>query len=55
MTPSGISDVLSAIAVGLVAVAVAVLTVYGEFRSISSTIERIGPLRALDRLGRLPN
>lgn len=33
---------------------VAALTVYGEFRSISAAIERIGPLRALDRLGRLP-
>lgn len=33
--------------------AVVALTVYGEFRSISSTIERIRPLRALDRLGRL--
>lgn len=33
---------------------VAALTVYGEFRSISATIERVGPLRALDRLGRSP-
>ena len=35
-------------------IVVAALTVYGEFRSISAAIERIGPLRALDRLGRLP-
>ena len=35
-------------------VVVAALTVYGEFRSISATIERVGPLRALDRLGRSP-
>jgi UDP-GlcNAc:undecaprenyl-phosphate/decaprenyl-phosphate GlcNAc-1-phosphate transferase len=33
---------------------VAALTVYGEFRSISDAIERIPPLRAVDRLGRLP-
>jgi UDP-GlcNAc:undecaprenyl-phosphate/decaprenyl-phosphate GlcNAc-1-phosphate transferase len=40
----------------LIALAVvAALTIYGEFRSISAAIERIGPLRALDRLGRLPN
>lgn len=32
--------------------AVALLTVYGEFRSISAAIERIAPLRALDRIGR---
>ena len=32
---------------------VAALTIYGEFRSISQTIERIPPLRALDSLGRL--
>ncbi len=39
----------------LIALAVvAALTVYGEFRSISATIERIAPLQALDRLGRLP-
>ena len=31
---------------------VAALTVYGEFRSISAAIDRIGPLRALDQLGR---
>ncbi len=31
---------------------IALLTVYGEFRSISATIERNGVLRALDRLGR---
>ena len=37
----------------LVALAlVAALTVYGEFRSISAAIERIGPLRAIDRVGR---
>ncbi len=34
--------------------AVAALTAYGEFRSISAAIERIAPLRALDRVGRLP-
>ena len=39
----------------LVALAiVAALTVYGEFRSISRTIERVPPLRALDSLGRVP-
>lgn len=32
---------------------VAALTVYGEFRSISKTIERVPPLRALDSLGRV--
>jgi UDP-GlcNAc:undecaprenyl-phosphate GlcNAc-1-phosphate transferase len=32
---------------------VAALTVYGEFRSISETIERVPPLRWLDSLGRL--
>lgn len=32
---------------------VAVLTVYGEFRSISAAIERIPPLKALDRVGRV--
>jgi UDP-GlcNAc:undecaprenyl-phosphate/decaprenyl-phosphate GlcNAc-1-phosphate transferase len=32
---------------------VAALTVYGEFRSISATIERVPPLRALDSLGRV--
>lgn len=38
----------------LVALAiVAALTVYGEFRSISATIERVPPLRALDSLGRV--
>jgi UDP-GlcNAc:undecaprenyl-phosphate GlcNAc-1-phosphate transferase len=31
---------------------VAALTVYGEFRSISKTIERVPPLRWLDSLGR---
>ena len=40
----------------LIALAVvAALTVYGEFRSISSAIEWIPPLRALDRLGREGN
>lgn len=40
----------------LIALAVvAALTVYGEFRSISAAIERIGPLRWLDRIGRLPD
>ena len=39
----------------LVALAiVAALTVYGEFRSISKTIERVPPLRALDSVGRVP-
>ncbi len=39
----------------LVALAVvAALTLYGEFRSISAAIERIAPLRALDRIGRSP-
>lgn len=37
------------VALGLVAA----LTVYGEFRSISETIERLAPLRALDRIGRV--
>ncbi|MGH2987894.1 MAG: hypothetical protein ACRDLO_14565, partial [Solirubrobacterales bacterium] len=32
---------------------VAALTIYGEFRSISSTIERIPPLRWIDSLGRV--
>jgi UDP-N-acetylmuramyl pentapeptide phosphotransferase/UDP-N-acetylglucosamine-1-phosphate transferase len=36
------------VALGLVAA----LTIYGEFRSITATIERNGPLRALDELGR---
>jgi UDP-GlcNAc:undecaprenyl-phosphate/decaprenyl-phosphate GlcNAc-1-phosphate transferase len=31
---------------------VAALTAYGEFRSISETIERVPPLRSLDSLGR---
>jgi hypothetical protein len=36
-----------------VAVAVmAALTIFGEFRSISSAIDRVPPLRALDSLGR---
>ena len=34
-------------------IVVAALTVFGEFRSISATIERVAPLRALDRIGRL--
>lgn len=33
---------------------VGLVTIYGEFRSISAAIERIAPLRALDRIGRLP-
>lgn len=33
--------------------AIAVLTVYGEFRSISKAIESLPPLRALDSLGRV--
>jgi UDP-N-acetylmuramyl pentapeptide phosphotransferase/UDP-N-acetylglucosamine-1-phosphate transferase len=32
--------------------ALAALTIYGEFRSISQTIERVPPLRLLDSLGR---
>lgn len=35
-------------------VALVAVTAYGELRSISRTIEAVGPLRALDRLGRLP-
>ena len=31
---------------------VALLTIYGEFRSISAGIDRLAPLRALDRIGR---
>ena len=34
--------------------ALAALTAYGELYSISQTIERVRPLRALDRLGRRP-
>lgn len=34
--------------------ALVALTAYGELRSISRAIERLGPLRALDRLGRRP-
>lgn len=34
-------------------IVVAALTVYGEFRSISAAIDRIAPLRALDRIGRI--
>jgi len=38
----------------LIALAVVIaLTVYGEFRSISKAIERIPPLRAIDRIGRI--
>ena len=38
----------------LIGLAVVVaLTVYGEFRSISATIDRVPPLRALDSLGRV--
>jgi UDP-N-acetylmuramyl pentapeptide phosphotransferase/UDP-N-acetylglucosamine-1-phosphate transferase len=43
--------------IGLI-VALAVLlaiTIYGELRSISAAIEKIGPLRAADRLGRPPD
>ena len=29
------------------------LTIYGEFRSISATIDRVPPLKALDSLGRV--
>ena len=37
----------------LVALAIVLgLTLYGEFRSISAAVERIGPLRRFDRLGR---
>jgi UDP-GlcNAc:undecaprenyl-phosphate/decaprenyl-phosphate GlcNAc-1-phosphate transferase len=32
---------------------VATLTIYGEFRSISATIDRVPPLRRLDSLGRV--
>ncbi|HKJ35347.1 MAG TPA: hypothetical protein VKA36_02160 [Solirubrobacterales bacterium] len=31
------------------------LTIYGEFRSISATIERLPGLRVLDRIGRVPD
>jgi hypothetical protein len=31
---------------------VALLTIYGEYRSISATIDRVPPLRWLDSLGR---
>lgn len=44
-----LTDEARLVALGLVGA----LTAYGEFRSISQAIERIGPLRALDRLGRL--
>ena len=37
------------VALGLVAA----LTIYGEFRSISATIDRVPPLRWLDSIGRL--
>jgi hypothetical protein len=38
----------------LIALAVlAILTVYGEFRSLSAAIERVPPLRRLDSLGRV--
>ena len=43
-----LGDTARAIALALVAL----LTIYGEFRSISATIEAIRPLRAVDRLGR---
>jgi len=43
-----LGDTARAIALALVAL----LTIYGEFRSISAAIERIPPLRALDRVGR---
>jgi hypothetical protein len=37
----------------LVALAViAALTIFGEFRSISATVDRVPPLRWLDSLGR---
>jgi hypothetical protein len=35
-------------------IVVVALTIYGEFRSISAAIDRIPPLRAIDRIGRLP-
>jgi hypothetical protein len=39
----------------LIALAIVLaLTVYGEFRSISKAIDAIPPLRAIDRLGRVP-
>ncbi len=43
-----LGDIGRLIALGLVAA----LTVYGEFRSISATIQAVGPLRWLDELGR---
>ncbi len=48
VTTLGVAGELAALA------ALVALTVYGELRSISRAIERIGPLRALDRLGRRP-
>ena len=34
-------------------VAVILLTIYGEFRSISKTVEKLPPLRFIDSLGRI--
>ncbi len=44
-----LGDEARLIALGLVAA----LTIYGEFRSISATIDRVPPLRQLDSLGRV--
>jgi UDP-GlcNAc:undecaprenyl-phosphate GlcNAc-1-phosphate transferase len=44
-----LGDTARWVALGLVAA----LTIYGEFRSISATIDRVPPLRWLDSIGRL--
>jgi UDP-GlcNAc:undecaprenyl-phosphate/decaprenyl-phosphate GlcNAc-1-phosphate transferase len=44
-----LDDTARLIALGIVVA----LTIYGEYRSISQTIERVPPLRALDSLGRV--
>lgn len=43
-----LSDDARLVALGIVVA----ITIYGEFRSITATIERVAPLRALDELGR---
>jgi UDP-GlcNAc:undecaprenyl-phosphate GlcNAc-1-phosphate transferase len=48
VTALGVAGQLAALA------ALVALTAYGELRSISRTIDAVGPLRALDRLGRVP-
>ena len=44
-----LGDTGALVALGIVAA----LTIYGEFRSISRTIERVPLLRSLDSLGRV--